>query len=376
MTLDSQTAARRSDEPQLRVHIRWMIRRDMPEVLAIEHASYEFPWCEEEFLRVLRQRNCIGMVAECGERVVGFMIYELHKTRLQVLNLAVAPDYRRMGVGRQMVAKLVGKLSSHRRTRIGLQVRETTAKSGLALVRRSTIDIATAGSNDGGPGFASVYATTSGSADAQSTVVVRESILVDAPAALAGAVGTPSVTCTRTITPLAATENLVCDAAGGNAFFSPAALFLDAAARDYRLADASPAIDVGRGAEMMRARDADDGSRRTGERHLATAGNRFGKIEAGIGLHVCLARCHMTAGNGSCGGPERQRNGGGQHSHRGTTLHLGSSSSVKSMSMRALRSPGRKIRIRPSPSASIRSPLARGQSSKSPSAALPTVMMP
>ena len=57
---------------QVRVHIRWMIRRDMPEVLAIEHASFEFPWCEEEFLRVLRQRNCIGMVAEYGERVVGY----------------------------------------------------------------------------------------------------------------------------------------------------------------------------------------------------------------------------------------------------------------------------------------------------------------
>jgi len=110
---------------QVRVHIRWMIRRDMPEVLAIEHASSEFPWCEEEFLRVLRQRNCIGMVAEHGERVVGFMIYELHKSKLQVLNFAVAPECRRQGVGHQMVAKLVGKLSSHRRTRIVLSLRES-----------------------------------------------------------------------------------------------------------------------------------------------------------------------------------------------------------------------------------------------------------
>src|ERR671926_1967062 len=108
---------------QVRVHIRWMIRRDMPEVLAIEHASSDFPWCEEEFLRVLRQRNCIGMVAEHGERVVGFMIYELHKAKLQVLNFAVAPEFRRQGVGRQMMVKLVGKLSSHRRTRIVLHVR-------------------------------------------------------------------------------------------------------------------------------------------------------------------------------------------------------------------------------------------------------------
>ncbi|MEO6812018.1 MAG: ribosomal protein S18-alanine N-acetyltransferase [Isosphaeraceae bacterium] len=110
---------------QIRVHIRWMIRRDMPEVLAIEHASNEFPWCEEEFLRVLRQRNCIGMVAEHGERVVGFMIYELHKAKLQVINFAVAPEARRQGVGHQMIAKLVGKLSSHRRTRIVLHVRES-----------------------------------------------------------------------------------------------------------------------------------------------------------------------------------------------------------------------------------------------------------
>jgi ribosomal-protein-alanine N-acetyltransferase len=110
---------------QVRVHIRWMIRRDMPEVLAIEHTSFEFPWCEEEFLRVLRQRNCIGMVAEYGERVVGFMIYELHKNKLHVLDFAVHPEFRRQGVGHQMVAKLVGKLSSHRRTRIALYVRET-----------------------------------------------------------------------------------------------------------------------------------------------------------------------------------------------------------------------------------------------------------
>jgi ribosomal-protein-alanine N-acetyltransferase len=115
----------------VRVHIRWMIRRDMPEVLAIEHSSFEFPWCEEEFLRVLRQRNCIGMVAEYGERVVGFMIYELHKTKLQVLNFAVHHEFRRQGVGNQMVAKLVGKLSNHRRTRICLHVRESCLNAQL-----------------------------------------------------------------------------------------------------------------------------------------------------------------------------------------------------------------------------------------------------
>ena len=120
-----------TSKTQARVHIRWMIRRDMPEVLAIEHASFEYPWSEEEFLRVLRQRNCIGMVAEYGERVVGYMIYELHKNKLHVLDFACHPEFRRQGVGRQMVAKLVGKLSTHRRTRIALEVRETNLAAQL-----------------------------------------------------------------------------------------------------------------------------------------------------------------------------------------------------------------------------------------------------
>ncbi len=122
----------RSDQKnQLLVHIRWMIRRDMSEVMEIENHCFEFPWFEEDFIRCLRQRNCIGMVAEFDERVVGFMIYELHKTRLHILNFAVASDFHRKDVGAQMVAKLIGKLSHQRRTRILLEVRETNLPAQL-----------------------------------------------------------------------------------------------------------------------------------------------------------------------------------------------------------------------------------------------------
>ena len=115
-----------SEEVQaIRIHIRWIIRRDMPEVLAIEADSFEFPWMEEDFIRCLRQRNCIGMVSEHEDRVVGFMIYELNKTRIQVLNFATAADLLRRGVGTQMVNKLISKLSAQRRKQISLEVRET-----------------------------------------------------------------------------------------------------------------------------------------------------------------------------------------------------------------------------------------------------------
>ncbi len=116
---------------EIRVHIRWMIRRDMAEVLAIEGGSFEFPWLEEDFIRCLRQRNCIGMVAEYDDRVVGFMIYELGKTRIQILNFATDVEFRRRGVATQMVAKLIGKLSAGRRTRVALEVRETNLPAQL-----------------------------------------------------------------------------------------------------------------------------------------------------------------------------------------------------------------------------------------------------
>src|SRR3989338_9238219 len=86
------------------VNVRQMIRRDMPEVLQIEQKSFEYAWTEEYFLRCLRQRNCIGMVAEYGDKVVGFMIYELHKAKLHILNFAVHPSWRRLAVGTQMAA--------------------------------------------------------------------------------------------------------------------------------------------------------------------------------------------------------------------------------------------------------------------------------
>lgn len=113
------------------VHIRWMIRRDMPAVLAIESQSFEFPWTEDEFIRCLRQRDCIGMVAERNEEVVGFMIYELHKTRIHILSFAVHPNHRREGVGRAMTEKLVSKLAYQRRNRIVLEVRETNLGAQL-----------------------------------------------------------------------------------------------------------------------------------------------------------------------------------------------------------------------------------------------------
>ena len=99
------------------LHIRWMLRRDMREVLKIENESFEFPWSERDFIGCLRQRNVIGMVAtgpNDDELIVGFRIYAMHKFYLELLNLCVARDVRRRGVGSQMIDELIGKLTKRR----------------------------------------------------------------------------------------------------------------------------------------------------------------------------------------------------------------------------------------------------------------------
>ena len=123
-----------TEDKTLRVLVRWLVERDMPEVLACEGQSFEFPWSEQDFIQALRRRNCIGMAAEYQDRVVGFMVYELHKTHLHVLGLAVDHTFRHRGIGGQMVAKLVSKLSSIRR-RLVLEVRETNLPALLFFKR-------------------------------------------------------------------------------------------------------------------------------------------------------------------------------------------------------------------------------------------------
>ncbi len=105
-------------------HVRWMVNKDRHSVIMIDDGSFDQPWTDEELLKILRQRDCIGMIAENPDgRVVGFMVYRLHRHHIELLRFAVAPDRRREGVGTVMLAKLTAKLSNVR-NRIYIDVPE------------------------------------------------------------------------------------------------------------------------------------------------------------------------------------------------------------------------------------------------------------
>ena len=107
-----------------RVHCRWMVRDNMIRVLDIEFDSFEIPWTYDDFFRELSSRNCLAMVAEIAGQVAGYVVYRLHRRYIEIINLAVAPECRRDGVGRAMLDKLRAKLLKRRRNKLVAIVRE------------------------------------------------------------------------------------------------------------------------------------------------------------------------------------------------------------------------------------------------------------
>jgi len=110
--------------PSLRVQVRWIIRRDLFPALLIDDEAFAEPWDEIAFRKRLYRHNTIGVVAGCGRGIAGFAVYELSKTRLHILRVAVAVDARRRGVGTQLVAWMVERAAQAGVARVAVDVDE------------------------------------------------------------------------------------------------------------------------------------------------------------------------------------------------------------------------------------------------------------
>lgn len=125
------------------IAVRWLIRRDMPEVTKIEAESYECLMGDEGVVQYLRSEKCIGMVAEVGHDILGFMLYELHKDSIRVVRLAVDPKHRGHGAGSAMVQRLIDKLSQQRRSEVVIEVPESALTAQVWLRKREFRHIGT-----------------------------------------------------------------------------------------------------------------------------------------------------------------------------------------------------------------------------------------
>lgn len=115
----------------LTVQIREMYRCDLPVVMAIEHACFAHAWTEADFLDLPPCKNYLKKVADLKGIVVGFIVYTFDNRSLKIQNLAVDPVYHRLGIGTQLVGKLIHSLREQQRNSIEVCVRETNLAAQL-----------------------------------------------------------------------------------------------------------------------------------------------------------------------------------------------------------------------------------------------------
>jgi ribosomal-protein-alanine N-acetyltransferase len=113
------------------VLIRFVIRKDMPDVMRIENGSFEHQLSEKEILGLLAQRNTLGVVAERNGKVVAMMIYELHPKLLNIYRIAVLPEHRRCGIASKLVSRLTSTLETQRRDAVCLDISEVNLPGQL-----------------------------------------------------------------------------------------------------------------------------------------------------------------------------------------------------------------------------------------------------
>lgn len=90
-----------------RFQIRYMSWRDHADVMLIEKASFDHPWTSHDLSSLLAQFDVRAVVSYIDQVVCGFMVYRGVGGCFEILNIAVHEDYRRMGIGKEFIARLI-----------------------------------------------------------------------------------------------------------------------------------------------------------------------------------------------------------------------------------------------------------------------------
>ncbi|HSE28364.1 MAG TPA: ribosomal protein S18-alanine N-acetyltransferase [Gemmatimonadales bacterium] len=107
--------------------IRPASAEDAAELAELERRCFSDPWSAEAFRATLDTPGGAGFVAEGGGGLVGYVL-SLNAGRVaEVLNVAVAPDARRRGLARRLLACAVAALEAEGVREMFLEVRESNA---------------------------------------------------------------------------------------------------------------------------------------------------------------------------------------------------------------------------------------------------------
>ena len=108
----------------MNLELRRLEQRDLETVEVIERASYPTPWSRSMFAAELRKPSALALGAylDTGE-LVGYAFVSRYVDAWHVMNVAVAPEFRRRGIATALLARLFDITADDRRRGYTLEVR-------------------------------------------------------------------------------------------------------------------------------------------------------------------------------------------------------------------------------------------------------------
>ena len=113
--------------------IRKMTTEDVPEIAAIEEASFSDPWSADA-VRSYLAKPFGGLVAEEEGRVAGYLLYVSLFETADLDDLAVGEPYRRKGIAKALMAEFLSSVRENGAREVFLEVRRGN-ESAIRLYR-------------------------------------------------------------------------------------------------------------------------------------------------------------------------------------------------------------------------------------------------
>jgi ribosomal-protein-alanine acetyltransferase len=119
-----------------RFPIRPATLADAAALAAIERRCFSDPWSEAAFREALSSEWTFSLVAESGRGLAGYLIGREAAGSGEILNLAVAPEYRQRGIGSALLEEGLAAFRLRRASEVFLEVRESNRSAQSLYLAR------------------------------------------------------------------------------------------------------------------------------------------------------------------------------------------------------------------------------------------------
>jgi ribosomal-protein-alanine N-acetyltransferase len=116
------------------ITIRRLGYSDLPQVIAVERRAFPTPWSLAMFVLELSKPSGVCLAATIGDELVGYLICSRYDDVWHLMNVAVDPSRRRLGVGTALLVQMLER-AGRSQGRYTLEVR-TSNLGAIKLYER------------------------------------------------------------------------------------------------------------------------------------------------------------------------------------------------------------------------------------------------